>query len=78
MFTKLWFIAVLDFVKIVFVELAYKRSKVGVFEETGEDGFCEFVHVLECVRLIWLRCGDEYMVNVPLRRNNRLEGPMRL
>jgi hypothetical protein len=47
-FTKLGVVAVLDFVKVIFVELANERGKVGVFEETREDGFREFVHVLCC------------------------------
>ena len=32
MFAELWIIAIFDFVEIVFIELAYERSKIGVFE----------------------------------------------
>jgi hypothetical protein len=45
-FAKLRVIAVFDFVKIILVELAYKRGKIGVLEETWEDRFSELVHVL--------------------------------
>jgi hypothetical protein len=34
-------------VKVVFVELTNKAGKVGVFEESGKDNFCEFGHVFD-------------------------------
>ena len=34
-------------VKVVFVELADKGSKIGVLEHAGEDGLCKLVHVLD-------------------------------
>jgi hypothetical protein len=46
MFAELRVIAIFHFVEIVFVELAYERCEIGMFEETWEDGFGEFVHIL--------------------------------
>jgi hypothetical protein len=46
MFTKLVVVRVLDFMKVVFVQLSDKRRKIGVFEHPGENGFREFGHVL--------------------------------
>lgn len=45
--SKLVIVYVLDLVKVVLVQLAYKGSKVGVFEHSWEDGFGEFVHVFD-------------------------------
>jgi hypothetical protein len=47
MFAKLIVVGVLDLVEIVFVQLPDERGKVGVLEHPGQDGFCEFVHVLD-------------------------------
>lgn len=47
-FSELVVICVLDFVKVVFVQLTNKGSKVGVFEHSRKDRLCEFVHVLGC------------------------------
>ena len=33
--------------KVVLVELADKGGEIGVLEHAGEDGLCEFVHVLD-------------------------------
>lgn len=35
-----------NLVKVVLVELANERCKVGMFEHPREDGLCELVHVL--------------------------------
>ena len=49
MFPKVIVIRVFDFVKVVFVELTDKGSKVGVFEHAWKNGGGEFIHVLgEC------------------------------
>jgi hypothetical protein len=46
MFAELRVVTVFHFVEIVLVELAYERCEIGMFEETGKDGFGEFVHIL--------------------------------
>lgn len=47
MLSKAMVIGVLDFVKVVLVELADKGSKVGVFEHAWKNGSGEFIHVLD-------------------------------
>jgi len=47
MFPKVIVIRVFDFVKVVFVELTDKGSKVGVFEHAWKNGGGEFIHVLD-------------------------------
>lgn len=44
---KLAVVWILDFMKVVFVELANKGGKIGVFEHAREDGLCKIVHVLD-------------------------------
>jgi hypothetical protein len=47
LFAELTVIRVLDFVEVVLVELSDETRKVGVFEYPGQNGFGEFVHVLD-------------------------------
>ena len=44
--SKLIIVGVLHLVKIVFVELPYEGSKVGMFKHSGENGLCKLIHVL--------------------------------
>ena len=46
MFTELIVIRILHLVKVVFIQLPYKRRKVGVLEHPGEYRFRELVHIL--------------------------------
>lgn len=40
-------IRVLDFVKVILIQLANERSEVLMLEHAREDRFCEFVHVFD-------------------------------
>lgn len=46
MLSVLAVVGVLDFMKVILVELADKGSEIGVFEHARQDGLCELVHVL--------------------------------
>ena len=46
MFTELIVIRILHLVEVVFIQLPYKGSKVGVLEHPGEYRFRELVHIL--------------------------------
>ena len=46
-FAILIVVGVLDFVKVILVQLPDERGKVGVFEHPRQDRFCELVHVLD-------------------------------
>jgi len=46
-FTELVIVRILDFMKVVFVQLPYKTREIRMLKHPRQDGFREFVHVLQ-------------------------------
>ena len=52
MFTELVIVRILDFMKVVFVQLPYETREIRMLKHPRQDRFREFVHVLQLTQAL--------------------------
>ena len=70
MLPELVIIHILDFMKIIFVQLPHKTCKIRVLEHAWQDSLCEFTRVLQRNEM---RLAELVMFSFPLRTGTHFD-----